>query len=250
MNRDLNVYMNWLIHNRLKINLDKTKYVMFKQKNKIVRNPQIKINSINIEQVDTIKYLGLIMDNNLSWKDHVNYIYSKVIPMMGALYTIRNYINDQTRMSIYNAYCLSHFRYLIPVWGTCGVGDLNNLQILQNKVLKTLFRYNRMTCTEQLYKELGVSDIGRLLKFEQCKLIHRIINKKQKSNIEIVFRNDIHVHNTRFCDGIHLDNVRTNKGLRNPISQASEVFNKLPVHIKVIKNVCRFVSVLKLHFGV
>ena len=55
------------------------------------------------------------------------------------------------------------------------------------------------------------------------------------------------IYNTRTCDRIHLDNIHTNKGLCNPISQASTVYNNLPVNIKNSRNESRFIKQLKLY---
>lgn len=221
VNTDLQKYMNWLMCNRLKINTEKTQYMIFKQKNRTLTTPSIKINNINIAKVEKVKYLGLIIDEKLNWNAHVNYISDKIVPMVGALYKNRDYLTFKTEINVYNSYFLSHFRYLLPIWGNCGIVNLKTAQTLQNKVLKVLFNYNTLTHTEDLYAELGVCQISKLLKFEQCKLMHKIINKKQKTNTHINFAFNIHSHHTRSQRDIYLNHVRTNKGIFNPLYQAS-----------------------------
>lgn len=142
--------------NRLKVNVTKTKFILFKQKNKSVQIPRIQINRINIEQVVNIRYLGLILDENLNWKEHLHHVITKLSPMISAVYRARQFLTKGSKFNVYNAYFLSNFRYLIPVWGTCGIVAFQNMQILQNKVLKVLFNYDRLTHTEALYRELSV----------------------------------------------------------------------------------------------
>ena len=232
VNTDLKLYTSWLLHNKLRINIEKTKFLLFKQKSKMIANPHIIINNKEIEQVKKIKYLGLIIDHNLDWKEHINCLNNKISSIISAMFRLRDYVSKRTKMSVYNAFCLSHFRYLIPVWGTCGVTIFNNIQVLQNKILKILFNYNWLTHTDQLYEELGMLDLRRLMEFEQCKLVYRILNNRQKTNVNILINNNVHIYNTRTCDRIHLNNINTNKGLCNPISQSSTVYNNLPVNIK------------------
>ena len=92
--------------------------------------------------VTEIRYLGLMIDESLNWQSHLNKIKDKIIPMIPIIYKCRNYLSDRTKMNIYNAFFLSHLRYLLPVWGTCCVTRFNKIKILQNKVLKTLFNYD------------------------------------------------------------------------------------------------------------
>lgn len=142
---------------------------------------------------------------------------------------------------------MTHFRYLIPVWGTCGVVNLSSMQTLQNKVLKVLFNYDRLTHTVDLYRNLRVWKLIKILRLEQCKFMYKVMNKTQKTNIELTYIRDIHSHNTRSQNYIFNNNIRSNKGLYNPIFQASEAFNALPNNIKIIRRYTRFVKELKLY---
>lgn len=250
VNLDLQKYKDWLLCNRLKINIEKTKYMIFKQKNKTIGTPVIRINNFNIERVEKIKYLGLIIDDKLNWKEHINFVSDKIAPMICALYKNRNYLSKKSKMDIYNAYFLSHFRYLLPVWGNCGVVNFNTVQILQNKVLKILFNYDYLTHTAVLYRELGLNRLDTLLELEQCKLMHKIIHKKQKSNNQILFNFNMHTHCTRTQGNIHLNNIRTNKGIMSPLYRASIAYDKLPVEIRNVPHYNKFLKLTKHHLEI
>ena len=125
INSDLKSYLNWLYSNKLKINIDKTKYMVFKQKNKIVNKFEININNIILSEVLEMKYLGLTIDHDLSWGAHINKIAGRIIPMIPVIFKCKNYLTDKTKKKVYNAFFLSHFRYLIPVWGMCNKTNFN-----------------------------------------------------------------------------------------------------------------------------
>ena len=88
--------------------------------------------------------------------------------------------------------------------------------------------------TALLYEELNVCQLPCLLKLEQSKIVHKIINKNQKSNTSIQFTSDVHTHFTRQYDNIAHTTIRTNKGLLNPMYQATQQYNRLPTEIKQI----------------
>lgn len=110
-----------------------------------------------------------------------------------------------------------------------------------------MFGFDRLTHTEILYRELGVFKLGMILKFEQCKLIYNVINKRLKSNTSVIFAKDVHAHNTRSIENIYKVGIRTNKGLCNPMFQASSEYNKLPQNVKEANTQSKFVKSLKIH---
>lgn len=79
------------------------------------------MNDIPIAQGTQVNYLGLIVDDILNWSDHIQNLKSKIIPMLGALCRCSKYLNFKNRLLIHNAYILSNIRYLIRIWGTCGL---------------------------------------------------------------------------------------------------------------------------------
>lgn len=86
VNSDLKQYYIWLLQNNLKINIDKTRIMIFKQKNKVIDNIHIQINNITVVKTNKIKYLGLVLDDQLNWSAHIEHIKEKMISLIGALY--------------------------------------------------------------------------------------------------------------------------------------------------------------------
>ena len=63
----------WFIANRLSLNVDKTCFCVFSNERKNHPDFQLKVNGKNIPRVDSCKYLGIIIDCNLSWKEHTEW---------------------------------------------------------------------------------------------------------------------------------------------------------------------------------
>ena len=90
VNQELQKVNEWFEANKLSLNVGKTKYSLF---NKPSRKddlplllPRLLIKKHKVERVKSIKFLGIFLDENLSWKDHVKYIEKKVAKNIGLLY--------------------------------------------------------------------------------------------------------------------------------------------------------------------
>ena len=190
VNNDLTNYSHWLLHNRLKLNADKTVYMIFQQKNTVSSNIQLNINNSTLSQVQTTKYLGLIINEKLNWSEHIKKLNNKIIPMLGALHRCAKYLNNTNRYLIYNAYILCNVRYLINIWGTCGLVNMRRVQVLQNRSIKILFQKPYLTPTSELYTtETDLHSIKYDLEIEQCKQIYKILHKTLKCNTKLSINN-------------------------------------------------------------
>ena len=247
INNDLKKYSGWLLNNRLKLNTDKTVYMVFQQKNTIKNDIELKINNVKISKVSVTKYLGLIIDDKLNWKNHIEKLVNKIVPMLGALYRCQSYLNDTNRLLIYNAYILSNMIYLINIWGTCGVSNLKKIQTIQNKAIKILFHKPYLTPTVELYNESSFQPVKYYISLEQCKQIYKVLHNKLKCNTDLNVNRDFYDYCTRGNSDIHIENVRTNKALFNPITQAIMTYNSVPLNIRESFPYNTFISKIKQH---
>ena len=90
---DLNALYRWLCQNKLKLNCDKTKYIIFNRNYEECNNIRPEIKEHKIENVDKIKYLGIIIDRKLKWDDHVNYTESNIARKIGFMYRSCKYVS-------------------------------------------------------------------------------------------------------------------------------------------------------------
>src|SRR5690606_35768762 len=121
----------WLNHNELSLNVKKTKFIKFSLRcgeNSYQRSIPIHssqcgglapCNCLKIESADALKYLGVLIDKNLSWKQHVANIARKVRFGVCVLYKISHYANETFLKAIYYAFIQSHIQYCISAYGGC-----------------------------------------------------------------------------------------------------------------------------------
>ena len=119
-----------------------------------------------IEKVNYIKYLGVVMDKNLKWKDHIEYITNRLKNFIYKFYQLRNILPEKNLRVIYGALAESVIRYGILIWGGAYRESVRNLCTIQNTVLKILFRKSRLHSTEALYMETQTLNIRQLYAYQ------------------------------------------------------------------------------------
>ena len=108
---------DWLNANKISLNVKKTELVIFKHKKKKLECPvRIKLSRKRLYPSNSIKYLGVKIDENLNWKDHIHDIATKLNRANALLFKIRNYVNFNTLKSIYFAIFDSHINYANLIW--------------------------------------------------------------------------------------------------------------------------------------
>ena len=97
MNHELRKIASWLSANKLSLNIKKTHFIIFKSRGKKPnQNISVKINGQPIEQVKNTKFLGLHIDDELTWKYHIDQVVNKISKMTGIMAKARHYISLET----------------------------------------------------------------------------------------------------------------------------------------------------------
>ena len=114
VNSELQLLSTWLKYNKLSLNTTKTYYAVFhRAKMKLPMNSiKLFMDKTNLREVE-FKYLGVILDNKLSWIQHISYVKNKISKGIGIMYKARNYINKKALHDLYHSYIYSYFIYCI-----------------------------------------------------------------------------------------------------------------------------------------
>ena len=132
---ELNALSNWCSNSSLKINPMKSPYMLFsrKQSTKHQTKSAIPINSRVITKVDKVKFLGIIIDENLSWKEHTKLISLKLGKWLFALKRLKPHAPTNTLLKVYHALIRSHLNYRNILWGNAFNKYVNPISTLQKK---------------------------------------------------------------------------------------------------------------------
>ena len=103
--------------NKLSINFSKTEYMLIsKKKEKSEFN--ISINNNDITEKDHIRYLVVLLDNNLTWHYHIEKVRSKVVKGIWAIARLRNLVSTKVLLNVYYSLIFTHLNYSILAWGS------------------------------------------------------------------------------------------------------------------------------------
>ena len=146
VNSELAKVSEWLKANKLTLNIKKSNYVIFRPRQKTMPFvPQVKIfnptlnTQTSLEIKDFVKYLGIMIDSDLSWKNHIDFICHKISKSIGIIAKLRHYIPRHLLLSIYHTLITPYLTYGISAWGYCAKTHLNRLLILQKRALRLIF---------------------------------------------------------------------------------------------------------------
>lgn len=246
--QDLDVLFSWLQTNLLTINISKTSYIIFKAKNKqIPLYNKLTINNIPLNEKSNEKYLGLRIDNQLTWQFQIDYLKKKLSALMASLRGVVRCFPRKLRLSIYNAMVKSHLIYQIEIWGSASKTRLAKLQIAQNKIIKLLFHYPYLSSCTKVYKETKLMTLQQLYKYHTCILVRKVLNKTIHTSITLTQTKHVTKRLTRRASYLVLPKVRTKYGKRMFTFEGAQIFNKLPSDIKSVKSLGAFKSKLAQH---
>lgn len=141
MMEDINTLNKWFESNKLTLNLKKSKCMIIHPKQKSRKySLDIKLNDVQIEQVNSFEYLGLTIQEDLHWDLQISKICTKMSRISGVMSRLGNSVNDQFLTSIYYAHIQSHISYMSPIWGHSASEQLiNTLQVTQNNAIRSIF---------------------------------------------------------------------------------------------------------------
>lgn len=108
-----------------------------------------------------LKYLGLIIDDKLSWANQI-YLSKSLVKYIGIFYNLRGILSDAIATQIYYSFIYSKLSYAIEIYGTAKMSCLRPLQILQNRLLKVLTNKPRRYPTDLLYRESNLLKISEI----------------------------------------------------------------------------------------
>ena len=149
---DMLLLMDWFMANKLMLNLNKTVAMNFWPGNKKGAN-SINIMDVNIPFVQSTRFLGVYLDENLDWKYHSNQVYNEIQSNKQLLNISRNLMDLKTLIKIYYAHIHSHLNYRLIVWGSMlNKTSQNDLECLQKACIQLVNRTKKSPPTNILFK--------------------------------------------------------------------------------------------------
>jgi hypothetical protein len=201
--RELGVAVEWFRANKMSLNVKKTKLLEMTNVVKKTRNNrepragageggeermsrrEIKMDGDTLtrvggeEEEKATKYLGVWLDDRLSWNQHIEKTTAKVRAATCVLIRMKE-APERTRKMIYHALVEPYLRFALPAWGGAGQSVLGKLEAAQNSAVRTV-KNLRLGHTTEAYGSLGILKLKDLAEVESLKLMRRVREGTDKS---------------------------------------------------------------------
>ena len=174
-------------------------YMLVGKKRTKLTDFKLYINHYPIELKNSIKYVGIHLDRELSRKIHIDYLAKKLSKVCGMIYKLRHYVPSSTLRIVYYSMFHSDIQYSLMNWGRAAKSHYHKLSILQNKILRTcLFRPRRYE-TNLLYSRFRVLKLEDMINTEFAKFMFKYSNNMLSNsfNNHFIKLENIHNYNTR-----------------------------------------------------
>ena len=137
---------NYIDANYLHINLKKSKYMHFRSSRANISTKDLFYENFKMEKVTSIKFLGIIISETLTWDDHIKSLNNKLSKISGSLFKLGKCLPKDLLRPVYFALINSQLIYGISIWGSAGsTTSLATLFSAQKKSMRTLFRIRRIS---------------------------------------------------------------------------------------------------------
>ena len=198
INREMRKIENWMSSNKLSINYKKTKYMLLQRQPN--QSPfSLYINNNKIDQVKCFKYLGVKIDEKLTWKDHIKYIEGKLSSACGAIYRLRQVVNQKCLRSFYFAHAYFFLQYAVLAWGNTQNQYLQKLNSLHGKLIRLMTLHgplkNFFFSADEMFKNMEILRLADIYKLELGKFMHKTQSKSVPENFENYFTRIENMHN-------------------------------------------------------
>ena len=243
--RIMNQLHTWFSANKLTLNTDKSTFTIFRTKRKIINNlpEHLEFSDYKIKRTSFVKYLGVIIDENLTWDLHINEICTKLKSLFHVFYNIRDYLSIDNIKTIYYTLIYSRIKYGITLYGQAGTKRLNRVQTLQNQLLKVLLGKKYRFPTDNLHRELNILKVRDISNQEILTFVHKYFANKLPAafdNYYKTFSNFSDRTTRNSFTTIKIDDHNTNIAARSLKISGAKLWNDLRSDLKSILNIKKF----------
>ena len=172
---DLVKLYDLLKSNKLSLNIIKAEFVIIRSTQDVLKFGDLIAIRIDDQLVAHVKYLGIIVDDRLTWKEHVDYILKKISRNLGAKKRSRQCITVDSTIAFYATLIEPYLRYCCNAWGSCGNALLHRLQTLQNRAVRVITNASYENADhELLLKHLNLLSVEQIIQFDNLCVIYKM----------------------------------------------------------------------------
>ena len=233
VNNELKFVQDWIYANKLSLNIAKTQYMVFKN-NQINPLPgHVTINNVDLQKTECTKFLGLYIDNDLSWKSHINHLCKILSRNTGILYKLKDFFPSNILKTLYGTLINSYIYYGILAWGNSTSFLLERILNIQKRAIRIVNQKPFLAHTNELFLSNKVFKISDLFLFNVGIFMYKLSTNDLPGVFSTLFmRNeDFHSYPTRQSHSYHLPRTRTVFAQKTIKYNGPKFWNELPSEV-------------------
>lgn len=249
MNNELEKIDAWFKSNQLTLNISKTHYMIFTRQNLPVCN-KIVVGGKEIEQVSCTVFLGIHIDDKLTWKRQIEHVTSKVNKCIGILYKLKNTFPKSVLLQLYKSIVYPHLYYCNSVWGSGSQHSLSSLYIAQKKALKIALKLPMRTPTDCLFNTARVLTLAGINRVQTAIFMYKYSNNLLPTSFsnKFVVVSSLHNYSTRSSSHLDINMAHFQIYKLSMQYKGPKLWNNLPTTLKECQSLNSFKTAVKNFF--
>ena len=202
----------------------------------------VSVNNITLDCVANEKLLGVMLNHNLDWSDHIRYTESKVKTKLYLLSRVKRFLTIHSRKIFYRSFIQPHLYYCCNVWGTTSTANLEILERIQRRAIRLILDTDSTVPTKDLYLRLNWLPLGLKVKLNRLILVFKALRQLAPNNINELFKV---YHPSRYLRSasqhlLEIPRAKTEFFRRSFQVKGANDFNSLPFNLKQLSTVHAF----------
>ena len=237
VNNELAKVSDWLIANKLTLNVDKSNFIIISSAKKTSPHKvALTINNSPLIEKDSIKYLGVLIDKNLTWKQQIKQVNIKISKGIGILAKMRHYVPSTIIRNLYFAFIAPFINYGLINWGSATASSLKSVHRNVNKALRIMNFDNYTASSKPIFQKFGILNFEDSFKLECAKFMYDISKGNSIDFLSELFEKttERHSYQTRQAttDKFAIPLTKTNLKKRFITFQGTKIWNNIPFDIR------------------
>ena len=144
---------------------------------------------LNFHVVHENRFLGVIVDDRLSWKPHIEHVQSKVSRSIAVIHKAKQLLDHNSLCTLYCSLVLPYIHYCAKIWGNTCKTSLRSLTILQKRAIRTIHKVSYLEHTNPLFIQSKLLKFTDIVSYQTAIIMYKAKNRQLPENIQNVFRN-------------------------------------------------------------
>lgn len=222
----------WLSKNSLVVNARKTKVMILGSE---ASNAQpVVLGNETIEVVDTTKYLGVLIDNKMNFRNHALTVITKLSKKINYFRRVSQNLNLQSRLTVFKSIIAPHMQYCPTILFYLDSTYIQDIQKLQNKGMRSILKCDRYTPIKEMLEALNFMSVYQYLMYQTLCFIYKLCNGLMPEYLSRGLNHacDIHDHLTRNRKNLYIRTVKKENTKRSIYHDGLDMYNSLPNAMK------------------